>query len=179
MFENPLILLGGPSLNRGMANKEKFHASEVIVFDWREDPPVKGDLHVQCDIKDSERILDWLEKNHVEKIRGVLTSTDVGVPTQRKIHERYGFLTPTEQSITDAMIKGRATKIWRDAGLLTRFSKTFDSIPQIDQLPDKDLIVKPNFSNGSNGITIIRRDSRNDFEKAFDLAKKVSWRVCN
>ncbi|MBR1421706.1 MAG: ATP-grasp domain-containing protein [Selenomonadaceae bacterium] len=175
MFENPLILLGGNPLFLGMLNREKFHAKEIIVFDWSEDPPVKGDLHIQCDIKDSERILDWLEKNHVKQIRGALTMTDVGVPTQRKIHERYGFLVPTEQSITDAMIKGRAQSIWRKAGLLTRFSKTFESIPPIDQLPDKDLIVKPNFSNGSNGITIIRKDSRDEFKSAFDLAQKISW----
>ena len=174
MSKNPLILLGGNPLLRGMLNREKFKYDEIIVFDWRDNPPVKGDLHVQCDIKDSEKVIDWLEKNHVENIRGAITMNDVGVPTQRKIHEHYGFLTPTEKSVNDAMIKGRATSIWRDAGLLTRFSKTFESIPSIDQLPYKDLIVKPNFSNASNGITIIRKNSRNEFEKAFNLASEFS-----
>ena len=175
MFKCPLIILGGPILNQGMTNREKFHAEEIIVFDWRDNPAVKGDLHVQMDIKDSERILDWLIKNHVENIRGVLTSTDVGVPTQRKIHEHFGFLTPSEKAINDVMIKGRCTSIFRSKGLLTRFSKTFEQIPTRDQLPDKDLIVKPNFSNGSNGITIIRKDSGLDLETAFETAKNISW----
>ena len=175
MFENPLILLGGNQLNAGMTNRNKFNMKEIIVFDWHEEPSIKGDLHVQCDIKDSERILDWLERNHVEKIRGALTSTDVGVPTQQKIHERYGLLSPTMKSITDSIVKGRAQKIWRNAGLLTRFSQTFDEIPSIDQLPDKDWIVKPNSSNGSIGITIVRKDSRDKFPQAFEEAQLKSW----
>ena len=70
-------------LLQGVHDKLKEYGYNVIVVDWNDNPAVKGDLHLQIDVKDSDRVIEAL-KNTGFKIDGCVTCIDLAVPTQNR-----------------------------------------------------------------------------------------------
>lgn len=175
-----IILLGGNILNRGFVEKkEYFGANRVIVFDWNEEPKVKGDLHFKIDIKDYKTILKILEDISSKDIIFAYTSADLGIKTVTEIHKKFGFKIPSDVSIENALIKSNMIKCWKEKNILNRKSfeiYCFENFNEyINKISTEKIIFKPNLSSGSRGISILgKKDSQNKIYKAFMNAKEVS-----
>ena len=175
-MKKSIIVLGGNSLHHGFEDiKKKLNINEIIVIDWNENPAYQGDRFIQCDIKDFEKIkkmdIDW------NCVQFVYTSADIAVKTQILLHRMLGLLSPDDNAVENAMIKGRSTECWRSAGILNKYSEVVSCIDDIrEELPIK-IIVKPNCSSGSRNITILDSGdmSRENVEKAINNAKIISF----
>ena len=148
------VILGGNTLHRGFAHKkEDYGVDKNIVVDWNLNPSFKGDFHIQCDIKDTEKIyscgINWNE------VFCVYTSADVAVKTQIELHKRMGLLTPPEVAVKNAMFKGNSTECWKKEGILNKYSCVISSYKEFERYDGKKYIFKPNCSSGSRNITIL------------------------
>lgn len=176
-----IILLGGNILNRGFVEKKKyFGADRVIVFDWNEEPKVKGDLHFRIDIKDYKSILKTLDEISCNDIVFAYTSADLGIKTVTEIHRKFGFKSPSNTSLDNALTKSNMIKCWKNKNILNR--KSFEVLfcenldEYIEKLSSEKVIFKPNLSSGSRGISILNRNcSSSDITNAFISAKEESW----
>ena len=63
-MEKYFVILGGNMLLQGVHDKLKEFGYKVIVVDWNEKPGFKGDLHLQIDVKDSDRVIEALKKTN-------------------------------------------------------------------------------------------------------------------
>lgn len=170
-----LVILGGNTLHKGFEEiRRKLDIDSIIVIDWNKHPPFFGDLHFQCDIKDTEAILKL--PIDFRKVGFVYTSADVAVLTQCKLHKSMGLLTPDESSVFNALIKGRSTDCWRKAGILGKESNVISSKDEILIDGNLDYIIKPNCSSGSRGITILRKNrlTKDDIISAYNKAALAS-----
>lgn len=170
-----LVILGGNALHRGFAlKKETYGVDEIIVVDWNKEPAYKGDRHIQCDIKDYEKIynsdIKWNE------VLCVYTSADAAVISQKELHKRMGLFTPDDQAIENALIKGRSTECWSKAGILGKRSYVLEDYRQFEDYGAEKYIFKPNCSSGSRNITILSRQelSRENLHTAWELAAEGS-----
>lgn len=170
-----LVILGGNILHRGFhLKKEAYGVDEIIVVDWNKEPAYKGDWHIQCDIKDYEKIynsgIDW------NQVLCVYTSTDAAVISQKELHKRMGLLTPEDEALQNALVKGRSTECWRKAGILGKRSDTMEHYQQFHDYGAQKYIFKPNCSSGSRNITILSRQelSRENIRTACELAAEAS-----
>lgn len=172
-----IVLLGGNILNGGIVKKrKKYGADRVVVFDWNEDPAVKGDIFIRCDIKDADSILKYLEMHDIDKIKFVYTSADLAVLTQRIIHQKYGLLALEEDIIAKTLQKSTMTKIWEEKGLLNRKTYLLDRWEKVNELDLKgEWILKPNLCSGSRGITILHDGNLNQYQEAYERAAEASW----
>lgn len=177
-----LLLLGGNKLHKGFIDWKKDKGiDEIIVIDWNEKPDFCGDEHIQLDIKDTQGVLEVVKKMKCEDILMCYTSADIAVPIQIKIHKYLELLTPSEAAVQNTIIKSQCTEIWKQYGILNRYSKKFEQIEDINISNDiKDIIVKPNISSGSRGITIIKETDRDEenLRAAFEKASRFSNDRC-
>ena len=175
MNKKIMLLLGGNKLNYGIYNKFKKLNYLVYVIDWNKEPQIKGDRHYQIDVKDTGAIIEALKKDNVlDKVAFVYTSIDLAVKSVAKINEAIGLATITPEGLKYSSSKSMMTKKWDDDGLLNRFSKKFENYDEeIYNLNQKyKLIIKPDNSASSRGITIIAKNSSNDIlQTAFNKAK--------
>src|SRR5439155_24144138 len=86
------------------------------------------------------------------------TSTDVAVPTAAPIHKRYGLCAPQGGRYEAPLSKAQMAAVWLEHKLLNRFSLLIP--PRQQQMLNaaargKEVIVKPNVSSSSRGITIV------------------------
>jgi hypothetical protein len=173
-----IILLGGNQLNNGIIQRKKIlKYDRLIVFDWNKSPFVKGDVNIQIDIKDTNKILNCLEKLNIENILLSYTSTDLGVETQIAIHKKFGLLAPSRNIVKNIMNKKYTTDIWRQNHLLKRASIILEEKKDLDKLPipKNDIIIKPNISSGSRGITILtKKHTYRELLQAFRKAQEES-----
>src|SRR5437899_1436264 len=143
------ILLGGNKLNRGVVDKLHERGMKVIVVDWNPEPELKGDHHLRADTKDTGRVLEALAQ---------LGQMDVAVPTDVAIHRRYGLCAPQGATYEVPISKARMAAVWNEHKLLNRLSLLIPPGQQqilIVAARGKEVVVKPNVSSSSRGITIV------------------------
>lgn len=170
------LLLGGNKLNYGMLSKFKKNGYLVYVIDWNESPNIIGDRHYQIDVKDADKIIDTLKCDGVwEKVAFAYSSIDLAVPSVAKINKAIGLSVISKEGLKYSSSKSMMTKRWGEKGLLNRISKVYVKYDkEIEKISNEmNLIVKPDNSASSRGITIIKQGSEGkDILIAFDKAKK-------
>ena len=173
------ILLGGNKLNLGIVDWFRARGLKAIVVDWNREPELKGDLHLQIDVKDSPRVVAALEHLGDLDVRVAYTSIDVAVPTAVAIHRRYGLRTPAGPAYDAPLTKAQMTTTWQKNGLLNRFSLLIppDAEPMLEEVArGREVIVKPNLSSSSRGITILPSGAdESSLHAAYLRAQKISF----
>ena len=169
-----LLLLGGNKLNYGILNK--FHRMGYLVYivDWNEHPQMTGDKHYRIDVKDAESIIKALEDDGVfENVKFAYSSIDLAVKSVAKLNRAFGLSTITDEGLKYSSSKTMMTRRWNEAGILNRISKSYTAYDDEIELLNRSmkLIVKPDNSASSRGITIIEKNSvKEDILNAFEKA---------
>ena len=176
MKKQIILLLGGNKLNFGILNKFQNAGYYVYVVDWNEKPQMEGDKHYRIDVKDADAIMKALkEDGEWEQVVFAYSSIDLAVTAVAKINRAIGLKTITDEGLKYSSSKNMMTKRWNENGLLNRYSESFagfsDEIVKMNT--EKKLIIKPDNSASSRGITILAKNSNEgDIEKAFYKAKE-------
>lgn len=175
MKKNIFLLLGGNKLNLGILKKFKKLGYQVFVVDWNEHPQLTGDRHYRIDVKDSAAIIQALEQDKVlDQVAFAYSSIDLAVPSVAKLNRAFGMQTISDDALKNAVSKANMTQTWAQAGLLNRISKKYtawaDDIMEFNKACK--LIIKPDNSASSRGITIVSKNASLDilkeaFGKAF------------
>lgn len=164
-------------LLQGVHDKLKEYGYDVIVVDWNENPGFKGDLHLQIDVKKSERVIEALKNTNLE-IDGCITCIDIAVPTQNRINQWCGNRVMPEKFLK-VLTKEEMRNCWGKAGLFNRISKTDNQMSIVEILEmskNYKLVIKPNIAASSRGITILEKGQDIDtLIKAIQLAKDCSF----
>ena len=173
------ILLGGNKLNRGVVDKLHQRGMKVIVVDWNPEPELKGDHHLRVDTKDTGCVLEALAQLGQMDVHVAYTSTDVAVPTAAAIHKRYGLCAPQGARYEVPLSKAQMAAVWNEHKLLNRFSLLIP--PGQQQMLNaaargKEVIVKPNVSSSSRGITIVAAGAgETTLRTALERAQRCSF----
>ncbi len=152
------ILLGGNKLNTGVLDKFKALGLQVIIVDWNATPELRGDRHLRLDVKTPAPVVDALVQIGGLDVHAAYTSIDVAVPTAVAIHRHFGLATPKGPHYDAPLSKGHMTRVWQEAGLLNRVSHLLeagDEAALTEAAKGREVIVKPNLSSSSRGITIL------------------------
>lgn len=174
MHNKIFLLLGGNKLNYGIMNK--FHNAGYLVYvvDWNEKPQMVGDKHYRIDVKDYDAIIEALKADgELENVAFAYSSIDLAVKSVAMINRAIGLKTISDEGLKYSSSKSMMTKRWNEKGLLNRFSKSYTEYS--DELESFNhshkMIIKPDNSASSRGITIIAKDSSPEIiKKAFDKA---------
>lgn len=163
------LLLGGNKLNYGIV--QKFHRLGYLVYvvDWNEQPQITGDKHYKIDIKDSEKIIYELKRDNAwKKVLFAYSSIDLAVPSVAKINRELGLQTISDEGIKCCLSKSAMTQCWEKEGLLNRFSIGFSQYSnEVENLGrQNNLIIKPDNSASSRGITVIPKGSAEEMIKS-------------
>lgn len=171
------VMLGGNMLALGAVDKLHEFGYDVIVIDWNKEPAIKGDIHVQIDVKDKDKIIDFLKKSDL-LIDGALSFIDLAAPTVNAINKWCGNKTMPSR-FDNVFTKAEMRDYWEKAGVFNRISKIDDQfdIEEIFELSKKmKLICKPNIAASSRGITILdKNQSITSLQDAFNRAKEISF----
>lgn len=171
------VVLGGNMLHRGLYELLSAMGYRVLVVDWNENPAVQGDLHLQEDVKDADRIVTLL-KEMGEDVQGAYTSIDLAVPTVNRIHRAYGLCCPSA-SFDAVLTKQAMAQAWTGAGLFHRHSVLYDVFQKASveaYNAQHKIIVKPNVAASSRGISVLPPHAGPDaLEAALTLAKEKSF----
>lgn len=168
------LLLGGNKLNNGIFNKFKHKGYRVYVIDWNECPDIRGDKHYRIDVKDYEAIISALKTdNEWSEVTFAYSSIDLAVKSVAMINRAIGLRTISDEGLRFSSSKSMMTTRWNDLGLLNRVTKSYRKYS--DEICDfnsqMDLIIKPDNSASSRGITIISQgSSKEHIEMAFAKA---------
>lgn len=177
MNDKFFVLLGGNILCKGIYDKLKYFGYTVIVVDWNVSPSVKGDIHLQLDVKESKSVVDALVNGEYD-IDGAITCIDLAVPTVNAINKTFGLkIMPTQ--FNSVLTKKEMRDEWIKSDIFNRFSKTISEITVDDILKINEklsLIIKPNIAASLRGITIVPRNSSLELLNiAIDKALKLSF----
>ena len=178
MKKQVVVILGGNKLNRGIVDYCQHKGFFVVVVDWSPNAALKGDLFLCIDVKDYDKIIMALHENGISEIYGAYTSIDLAVATVNEINHHYGLCTMSRSGLKHALPKSEMTRIWNKAGLLNRVSEVYsDYDSRIVHLAKlTKIIIKPNVSSSSRGITIIPKGSEEPvIRAAFDKAQLESF----
>lgn len=171
------VILGGNMLLKGVYDKLNEFGYKVIVIDWNDEPAVKGDLHLQIDVKDAAKALDALISLNVN-IDGCLSCIDLAVPTVNVINKWCGNKVMPE-NFMKVLTKAEMRDCWMRDNIFGRVSKLDSdfSIFDISQLNKQaKLIIKPNIAASSRGITILEKNQDDiTIIEALEKAKKLSF----
>lgn len=169
------LLLGGNKLNYGIVEKFRNKGYFVYVIDWNEHPQLTGDKHYQIDIKDTASIIDALKKDGVwENVHFAYSSIDLAVTSVARINRAIGLHTLTDEALQYAASKSKMTEKWKELKLLNRYSvKSKCYLAEFYELAQQmKLIVKPDNSASSRGITILQQGADEDCcRAAYEKAK--------
>ena len=176
MHKKIFLLLGGNKLNYGIL--KKFHNKGYLIYvvDWNEKPQMTGDKHYRIDVKNSDAIINALKKDKVlDKVEFAYSSIDLAVPSVAKLNRELGLKTITEEGLKYSSSKSKMAAKWNEFGLLNKISTKYtefnDDIFELNKT--MKLIIKPDNSASSRGITIISQNSARDFiVSAFNKAKE-------
>lgn len=178
MEKKIFLLLGGNKLNYGIMKKFNELGYLVYVIDWNEMPGLTGDKHYKIDVKDYKKIIEELKKDGVwERVFFSYSSIDLAVPSVAQINRAIGLKTISDEGLAYSSSKSMMTKRWKEVGLLNRFSNSYqkfdDEITELNS--EYKLIIKPDNSASSRGITIVNKQSSREvvkraFEKAYEEA---------
>ena len=175
MDKNIFLLLGGNKLNYGILKKFQNMGYLVYVVDWNEKPQMAGDKHYKIDVKDSEKIIEGLKNDGVfDKVAFAYSSIDLAVMSVAKLNRAFGLKTITDEGLVYSSSKSMMTRCWSKAGILNRISKSFSSYSrEIEEFSkEKKIIIKPDNSASSRGITIIPKNSHKEIIiRAFNKAQ--------
>lgn len=173
-----VIILGGNILNGGIYAYCKDKGYHTVVVDWSPNAALKGDLFLCIDVKDYKSIIAALQEHNITTIAGTYTSIDLAVYSLNMINRHYGLASMPDAALHNCLQKAQMTRIWQENNLLNRYSQLFENYDsEIESLvADKMIILKPNISASSRGITIIDKGSDSDtLVKAFEKAKQESY----
>lgn len=175
-MESPIfLLLGGNKLNSGIY--EKFHRRgyKVYVIDWNKRPFITGECHYQIDVKDYKSIIYQMQKDGVwSQVVFAYSSIDAAVPSVTYINRAIGLNTLSDEALDYAVSKSKMTQKWKREGLLNRSSEKLYqySLTIFYMSKGKALIVKPDNSASSRGITILfKNSSKEQCKAAYEKAK--------
>lgn len=171
------VILGGNMLLRGIYDKLKSFGYTVIVVDWNDEPAIKGDLHLQIDVKDAKKVLQALEQGHYD-IAGAISCIDLAVPTVNAINGKYRLKSMPEK-FNKVLSKVQMRQDWEDAGIFNRISRSSKDI-SFSEILDLNqrfkLIIKPDIAASSRGITILERGAAESaIAEAINKAKLISF----
>jgi D-alanine-D-alanine ligase-like ATP-grasp enzyme len=173
----PVVLLNGSSLNKGVIDKLQNYNTPVIVVDRKKNPSVIGDRHIRTDVIDFRNIIRKLNKFKVVRIKGCYTSSDIAVTSCNSINKYYDLGYTLERHIQNAISKAEMCTIWKTEGLLNRKSIVFSDLDLkiVKSYFKNKVIIKPDVSSSSRGITIIDDTENVDIlQSAFEKAKRES-----
>lgn len=176
-MEKYFVNLGGNFLLRGICDKLHEFGYKVIIIDWNENPPLKGDIHLQVDVKDAELCIQKLKELNVQ-IDGCVNCIDIAVPTANAINKWCGNKVMPE-AFNTVLTKEHMRDCWMRDGIFNRVSRRSDDISvqetyEINKITK--LIIKPNVAASSRGITILEAgQTKKAVEEAYALAKDKSW----
>lgn len=177
LMEKPIfLLLGGNKLNYGIMHKFQNIGYRVFVIDWNVRPQLIGDKHYQIDVKDANTIINVLKQDGYWKdVKFAYSSIDLAVTSVAMINRTIGLKTISDIGLRYSSSKSMMTQRWSEEGLLNRLSKRYDQFSDeiVDMNNSMKLIIKPDNSASSRGITILRKNSgREDIKRAFNKAKE-------
>ena len=170
------LLLGGNKLNYGIMKKFQENGYRVFVVDWNDFPQLMGDKHYKLDVKNAYAIIEAL-KNDDEwnNVKFAYSSIDLAVTSVAKLNRAIGLKTITDEGLKYASSKSMMTKKWNEVGLLNRLSRSYTNYKDEIEHFNKEykLIIKPDNSASSRGITVIERSTcKKKIIDAFNRAKK-------
>lgn len=175
MKDKIFLLLGGNSLGFGIYEKFKKMGCKIYVIDWNETPQIKGDKHYQIDVKNPDEIITALKNDGIfDNVFFAYSSIDLAVPSVAKINKEIGLNVISKEALTYATSKSKMTEKWNEKNILNKISLEYDDYNEkIFEFNKKyKLIIKPDNSASSRGITIIEQNSsRETIVKAFNKAK--------
>ena len=178
MENKVLILLGGNILNNGIVQYCKTHNYYVVVVDWSPNAYLKGDLFLCIDVKNHKQIIEQLEAHGIHRIIGTYTSIDLAVESLNAINAHYGLKHMDNETLHHALPKALMTSIWKKNDLLNRWNNVFDEYDSsiFNFNSNNKIIIKPNISSSSRGITILPKDSKEEMiKRAFLKAQDESF----
>ncbi len=172
-----LALLSASPFNRGIVAAARQRGLQIIAIDRNATLELDHDHHVRVDVLDYPEIIRQLAALTQCRIIGAYTSADIAVRATNEINRHFcGRAVP--EALLDAILsKETMTAAWRRDGLLNRFSQAFagfspEILPLVAQF---DVIIKPDDSSSSRGITILDRGASSaDVEAAVAQAKAAS-----
>ena len=170
------LLLGGNKLNQGILNKFKKAGYLVYVVDWNSNPQLTGDKHYQLDVKDADSIIHALQEDNVfDCVKFAYSSIDLAVSSVAQINRAIGLHTISDEGLKYSSSKSMMTQRWNEQKLLNRISKKYcdfdNSIIEFNQ--KYKLIIKPDNSASSRGITIVEKNADTiTLQNAFFRAKE-------
>lgn len=178
MTQPVAIILGGNKLNRGIVDFCQQQGYYVVVVDWSPNAALKGDLFLCIDVKDADQIITQLCEHGITEIVGAYTSIDLAVGSVNAINAYYGLCHMSPSALKHALPKSEMTRIWQKKGLLNRISNVYaeykSEIQDVCRLTK--LIIKPNVSSSSRGITIVEKGSDEPaIKEAFAKAQNESF----
>ncbi len=162
MHKPIFLLLGGNKLNYGILRKFQKLGYLVYVIDWNEKPQMTGDKFYRIDVKDFENIIKKLKDENVWKyVKFAYSSIDVAVKSVAYLNRKIGLKTITDDGLRYTSSKSMMVKKWKEKKLLNRVSLSFKEYnDEIEKLNKKvNIIIKPDNSSSSRGITIIKQNS--------------------
>lgn len=172
------VQLSGNKLLQGICDKLQSFGYKVIVVDWNENPGVKGDIHLQMDVKDHEAIISKLKEMGVT-VDGAVTCIDLAVPSANAINQWCGNKTMPAKFCTSVLTKDEMKQCWVNAGIFNRISRIDNEMPIqeiYDHLQTMKIIIKPNIAASSRGITILNKgESMEKLEAAMHKARSTSF----
>lgn len=172
------LLLGGNKLNFGIYKKFKDAGMQVYVVDWNEVPQISGDRHYRLDVKDGPGIVAALKNDHIlDDVAFVYSSIDLAVPAVAYINRALGLKTISDDAMHYSSSKSMMVKKWKEDGLLNRISDSYTEYSDkiTDAAQNYALIIKPDNSSSSRGITICKQgDTEDTLKLAFDKARDES-----
>jgi hypothetical protein len=174
-MKNFFLIFGGNVLNRGVS--EKFAKNLILVVDPRDTPDIDYDFHLQFDVRNFKEILNYLKTNSFDKdnFRGGYTSLDIAIESLSKIYSYYGFVYGGDK-LLKFQTKSSMTSCWHREGLLQRISLKLSKVNDVPlNLKGKNIIIKPNQSSSSRGISIISSDNLDDYAAAISKACETSF----
>lgn len=174
--KNIFLLLGGNKLNYGILDKFQKKGFLVYVIDWNESPQMRGDKHYRLDVKNADAIISALKNDKCwENVAFAYSSIDLAVTSVAKINRAIGLKTIGDDGLSYSSSKSMMTSKWQEDGLLNRISYRYENFDRsiINFNNSYKIIIKPDNSASSRGITILEKNSsEHDIIQAFDKALK-------
>jgi formate-dependent phosphoribosylglycinamide formyltransferase (GAR transformylase) len=168
-----IVALGGHALNGGLEQVARRLAARVLVIDWNDAPPFRGDRHLQLDIKQADDVVAAV-RSVVGGLVFAYTSSDVATETAARINAEYGLRRPAAEALAVARHKPSMNRRWHSEGLL---QKRFRVCGEVDEFVDfhragaSRSIIKPAAAASSRGVTVIERsDGVRELQAAFARA---------
>lgn len=166
MNKKIFLLLGGNKLNYGILKKFQNKGYLVYVVDWNEHPQMTGDKHYRIDVKDPDAIIEALKADgEWNNVAFAYSSIDLAVKSVAILNRAIGLKTITDEGLECSSSKSMMTRKWNEKGILNRLSNSYtkytDDIESLNKT--MKIIIKPDNSASSRGITIVPKNSEKSF----------------